>query len=81
MARPMMSCIQRTCPDCGTLNKIVTPEVRPSWRINCSSCGCMLFERRGFRPRLVEPVARDIEAAAPLLKPVTRDLDLLRKAI
>ena len=61
MTRPLIACIQRTCPECGASNRIVTPEIRPSWTINCSSCGTVLVQRRGFRPRLVENVARELE--------------------
>ena len=61
MTRPLISCIQRTCPECGASNRIVTPEIRPSWTIGCSSCGTVLVRRRGFCPRLVQDVARDLE--------------------
>jgi hypothetical protein len=48
-----MVCIERTCPGCGASNRIVTPEIRPTWKINCSRCGAVVVERRPFRPRLV----------------------------
>lgn len=69
MTQSHMACIQRTCPDCGASNRVVTPEVRPSWTINCSNCGARLVERRGFHPRLVEPVGLD------LVEPAGRNLD------
>jgi hypothetical protein len=49
-----MVCIERICPDCGASNKIVTPEIQPTWNINCSRCGAVVVERQRFRPRLVE---------------------------
>lgn len=61
MTRPPISCIQRTCPDCGVSNTVLTPEVRPSWAIHCSSCGSVLVERRGFPLQLVRTFARDPE--------------------
>ena len=63
MTRPLMACIQRTCPGCGRANRIVTPDIRPSWNINCSSCGTPLVERRRFRPQLVETVAPQADEA------------------
>ena len=67
MTRPKLACIRRTCPDCGATNRVVTPEVRPSWTINCSSCGTVLVDRRGFRPRLVEPAAQEPEELRPAI--------------
>ena len=61
MTRPEMARIERKCPECGASNRVITPDVRPSWRINCSSCGTLLVERRGFRPRVVVAAARDRE--------------------
>jgi hypothetical protein len=41
-------------PDCGASNRIVTPEIQPTWNINCSKCGAVVVERQRFRPRLVD---------------------------
>lgn len=39
MTRQIMSCIERTCPSCGTENRVLTTDIRPTWRMNCSRCG------------------------------------------
>lgn len=69
MTRPTMVCIQQTCPECGALNRVFTPEVRPSWNINCSCCSAPLIRRRRFQPRLVEPIVAGATLAAIGLMP------------
>ena len=54
MARAMMASIERTCPTCGASNRILTTEIRPNWKINCSRCGGAIAERRAFRPVVVQ---------------------------
>jgi hypothetical protein len=49
MAQAIMASIERTCPTCGASNKILTTEIRPYWKINCSRCGGAIAERRAFR--------------------------------
>lgn len=49
MARAIMACIARTCPNCGTENRVVASaaDIRSNWKINCSHCRTPLLERRG----------------------------------
>jgi endogenous inhibitor of DNA gyrase (YacG/DUF329 family) len=54
MTQPIMASIERTCPTCGACNKILTSEIRPYWKINCSRCGGAIAERRDFRPVILE---------------------------
>ena len=54
LKQPLMVCIERICRDCGASNRIVTPEIQPTWNINCSKCGAVVVERQRFRPRLVD---------------------------
>jgi endogenous inhibitor of DNA gyrase (YacG/DUF329 family) len=53
MTQALMASIERTCPTCGAPNRILTTEIRPYWKINCSRCGGAIAERRAFRPVLV----------------------------
>lgn len=60
--------IARTCPACGASNRIyaITPEARPSWKINCSQCGNLLFGFRGPTPAdATAPAEEPRRAAAP----------------
>lgn len=54
MARSMLASIERICPKCGTSNRILTSEIKPYWKINCSHCGEAIAERRAFRPVMMQ---------------------------
>jgi endogenous inhibitor of DNA gyrase (YacG/DUF329 family) len=57
MTHSLMMAIERTCPACGAPNTILTTEISPYWKINCSRCGAAIAERRAFRPVLVHGAA------------------------
>lgn len=64
MTRTLMASIEKTCPACGTANRILTNEIRPRWTINCSHCGGTIVERRPFRPSIVRESAPEAELSA-----------------
>lgn len=46
--RTMTSSIAKTCPECGTMNRLVilTTGMTPTWRICCSQCAAIIVEPR-----------------------------------
>jgi hypothetical protein len=54
MTQALIASIERTCPTCGASNRILTTEIRPNWKINCSRCRGALAEPRALRPVPVE---------------------------
>lgn len=64
MTRTLIASIEKTCPACGTANRILTTEIRPRWTINCSHCGDTIVERRAFRSCIVREGIPDCDLPA-----------------
>ncbi len=62
MTQALFASIEKTCPACGTANRIFTTEFRPHWKINCSKCGGAIANRPALRSVQVQTTPLSIVA-------------------